>query len=102
MDLSSDTDHLPTPIIIKRAARFFGYLVAFMGVMAVIGLLPTVAVFVIFFMRYENSERWSLVIPYAIILLVALTFVFDNVMSIPWPPTYVGQWFPGLKFIPSV
>jgi hypothetical protein len=102
MDLSSDTEHLPTSVIIKRAARFFGYLIAFMGVMAVIGLLPTVAVFVVFFMRYENAERWSLVIPYAIILLVALTFVFDTVMSIPWPPTYLGQWFPTLKFIPSV
>ena len=37
----------PTPsicrsVIVKRAARFFGYLIAFMGVMAVIGLVPTV------------------------------------------------------------
>jgi TctA family transporter len=102
MDLTSETAHLPTHIIIKRAARFFGYLVAFMGVMAVIGLIPTVAIFVVFFMRYENSERWSLVIPYAVILLVSISFVFDYVMSIPWPPTLIGQWFPALKFIPSV
>ncbi len=102
MDLTSDTAHLPVELIIKRAARFFGYLVAFMGVMAVIGLIPTVAVFVVFFMRYENSERWSLIIPYAVILLVSISFVFDYVMSIPWPPTLIGQWFPALKFIPSV
>jgi TctA family transporter len=102
MDLSSDTEHLPTEVIIKRAARFFGYLVAFMGVMAVIGLIPTIAVFVVFFMRYENNERWSLIIPYAVVLLVAVSFVFDYVMSIPWPPTFIGQWFPALKFIPSV
>ena len=68
MDLTSDTAHLPTDLIIKRAARFFGYLIAFMAVMAVIGLIPTVAVFVVFFMRYENSERWSLVIPYMVVL----------------------------------
>ena len=102
MDLSSDTAHLPTDIIIKRAARFFGYLLAFMAVMAVVGLVPTVAVFVVIFMRYENRERWSLVIPYAVILLVSISFVFDYVMSIPWPPTFIGQWFPALKFIPSV
>ncbi len=102
MDLSSDTAHLPTHTIIKRAARFFSYLIVFMAVMAVFGLIPTVAVFVVFFMRFENNERWSLVIPYTVILLVSISFVFDYVMSIPWPPTLIGQWFPGLKFIPSV
>jgi TctA family transporter len=102
MDLSSDTEHLPTEIIIKRAARFFGYLISFMGVMAVIGLVPTVAVFVIFFMRYENKERWSLVIPYTFVLVVMITFIFDNVMAIPWPPTLAAQWFPALKFLPSI
>jgi hypothetical protein len=102
MDLTSDTAHLPTKVIIQRAVRFFGYLIAFMGVMAVIGLIPTVAVFVVFFMRYENQERWSLIIPYTVVLLVSISFIFDYVMSVPWPPTYIGGWFPALKFIPSV
>ncbi len=102
MDLTSDTEHLPTHIIIKRAARFFGYLVAFMGVMAAIGLIPTITIFVVFFMRYENRERWTLIIPYAVVLVVAVSYVFDYVMSIPWPPTLIGQWFPYLKFVPSI
>src|SRR5947209_8707442 len=103
MDLSSDTAHLPTDLIIKRAARFFGYLLAFMAVMAVIGLIPTVGVFVVFFMRYENKERWSLIITYAIVLVIAITFVFEHVMHIPWPPTFLGTWLPALKaYIPSV
>jgi hypothetical protein len=102
MDLSSDTDHLPKDILILRAARFFGYLIAFMGVMWVIGLVPTVVVFVIFFMRYENSERWKLVIPYTAVLVFLITFIFDNIMAIPWPPTLIGEWFPILKFLPSI
>ena len=102
MDLASDTEHLPTSIIIKRAARFFGYLIAFMGVMSVIGLVPTVGLFVVIFMRYENREPWKLVITYAIVLVFAISFVFDNVMSIPWPPTLIAQWFPALKFLPSI
>jgi TctA family transporter len=102
MDLASDTEHLPVSLIAKRGIRFFGYLVAFMGVMAVIGLVPTVGLFVVIFMRYENKERWPLVITYAIVLVFAISFVFDNVMSIPWPPTLIAQWFPGLKFLPSI
>jgi TctA family transporter len=102
MDISSDTDDIPRPLLLKRAARFFGYLIGFMGVMAVIGLIPTVGFFVVFFMRYENNERWSLVLPYAIILVCAITFVFEHIMHIPWPPTLIADWFPVLKILPSI
>jgi len=102
MDLTSDTAHLPVREIIVRAAWFFGYLVGFMAVMSVIGLIPTVAVFVVFFMRYEARERWSLVIPYTAVLVVFIWFAFDYFMAVPWPPTLIGQWFPALKAIPSV
>jgi len=102
MDLTSDTGHLPVREIIVRAAWFFGYLVGFMGVMAVIGLIPTVAIFVVFFMRYEASERWSLVVPYAVVLVFFIWLAFDYFMAVPWPPTLVGSWFPALKAIPSV
>jgi hypothetical protein len=103
MDLTSETGHLPLNVIITRAARFFGYLLVFMGIMSVIGLIPTIGLFVVFFMRYENSERWTLVITYATVLVIAVTFVFEHIMHIPWPPTFLGQWFPELKaFIPSL
>jgi hypothetical protein len=102
MDLTSDTGHLPVREIVMRAALFFGYLVGFMAMMAVIGLIPTVGMFVVFFMRYEARERWPLVIPYAAVLVVFIWFAFDYFMAVPWPPTLVGQWFPVLKAIPSV
>ncbi|HVY56979.1 MAG TPA: tripartite tricarboxylate transporter permease [Xanthobacteraceae bacterium] len=102
MDLASDTDHLPTRTVVLRAARFFGYLLAFMGVMAVIGLIPTAAVFVVFFMRFEAQERWSLVLPYMAILVIGIYIAFDLFMAVPWPQTLLGTLFPALKVIPSV
>jgi hypothetical protein len=53
-------------------------------------------------MRFEARERWSLVIPYAGLLVLFIWFTFDYFMSVPWPPTLLGQWFPALKAIPSV
>src|SRR5207244_620100 len=97
MDLTSDTGHLAVRTIVQRAAWFFGYLIGFMAVMAVIGLIPTVALFVIFFMRFEGNERWSLVIPYAVILVLGIYIAFDMFMAVPWPPTLLGTWFPALK-----
>jgi hypothetical protein len=102
MDLESDTKHLTAGTIALRGARFFAYLIAFMGVMAVIGLVPTAGLFVIFFMRYENQESWKIVLPYAIVLMFSISFVFDYIMSIPWPPTLIAEWFPVLKMLPSI
>jgi hypothetical protein len=102
MDLTSDTGHLPVREIIARAALFFAYLIGFMAVTAVIGLIPTIAVFVIFLMRYEARERWSLVLPYAVLLVFFIWIAFDYFMAVPWPPTLIGQWVPTLKAIPSV
>ena len=102
MDLVSDTAHLPVREIVMRAGLFFGYLIGFMAVMATIGLISTVGLFVVFFMRYEAKERWSLVIPYAVVLVLFIWFAFDYFMAVPWPPTLIGQWFPFLKAIPSV
>jgi hypothetical protein len=103
MDLTSDTGHIEVREIATRAARFFAYLVAFMISMSIIGLIPTVFFFVIIFMRLEGPERWSLVLPYAIILVTFIYFAFDQFMSVPWPQTLVGTLFPALKaYVPSL
>jgi TctA family transporter len=102
MDLSSDTDHLPLRVIAERALRFFLYLIGFMALMSLIGLVPTVAIFVIAFMRLEGPEPWRLVLTYAAALVITISVVFDWLMSIPWPPTLLGHFVPALKFIPSV
>ena len=102
MDLESDTAHVAPRLIILRAATFFGWMIAFMASMATIGLIPTVPLFVIAYMRSENSEPWKLVIPQAICLTIFIYAVFDQMLTIPWPQTLMGGWFPALKFVPSL
>jgi hypothetical protein len=102
MDLASDTADLPLRTIFLRGGIFFGWLIAFMASMATIGLIPTVPVFVIAFMRIENRESWKLVLPQAIGLTLFIYIVFDQLLTIPWPQTLVGQFIPALRFIPSV
>jgi len=103
MDLESDTAHLPVKTVILRAGLFFTYLLSFMAGTYLIGLIPTIFFFVIAFMRIEAKERWTLVLTYAVCMVIFVTFVFDRIMSIPWPQTLLGQWFPALKgLIPSV
>lgn len=102
MDLQSDLSKLSTQEILLRAAIFFGWLLAFMASMAVIGLIPTVPLFVIAFMRAEQREPWTLVLPMAAGLVFFIWLVFDKLLTVPWPPTLLGQWLPALKVIPSI
>ena len=103
MDIDSGTDDMDDKLVLQRAAIFFGWLLAFMASMWLIGLIPTVPIFVVALMRLEGNEPWKLVIPQAVGLTVFIYVVFDQLLTIPWPPTLLGTWFPALKtLIPSI
>ena len=103
MDLESDTGHLSTSLIVQRAAVFFGWLIAFMISMACIGLIPTVPIFVVAYMRLEGPEPWRLVWPQAVCLTLFIYIVFDQLLAIPWPQTLLAILFPALRgVIPSM
>ena len=102
MDTSVDHGDITLKTVALRAARFFAFLVLFIAMMAVIGLIPTVPLFVAVFMRIEGREKWQLIAGYAAALTLTVYLIFDQLLRIPWPQTLLGQWFPALTVIPSV
>jgi TctA family transporter len=56
MDIVSKTSHLPRVVVLIRGFAFFAWMISFMAVMAVIGLIPTVPIFILLFMRTEARE----------------------------------------------
>jgi hypothetical protein len=102
MDIASKTSHLPGDVILIRGFIFFGWMVAFLGSMATIGLLPTVPLFVIAYMRLEGGEKYRHCIIMAGIMVTLIYGVFDQLLALPWPPTYLGDWLPAFKMVPSV
>jgi TctA family transporter len=103
MDIASTVSHLPVATLITRSAIFFGWLVAFLLSMATIGLIPTVPLFVIAFMRFEAREPWHIVLPYSVVMGLFVYVLFDQLLAIPWPLSLLGEYFPQLRgVIPSV
>jgi hypothetical protein len=102
MDIASKTSHLPGGVILIRGFLFFGWMVGFLCSMALIGLIPTVPMFIIAYMRIEGREKYRHAILMAAIMVTIIYVVFDQLLAIPWPPTVLGDWFPSMKFIPSV
>jgi hypothetical protein len=102
MDIVADTEGLAASVVLRRAASFLGWLVAFVASMAVIGLIPTVPLFVVAFMRLENREPWPVVLAQAAGIALFIYVVFDRLLNLFWPQTLLGSLFPALKIIPSV
>ncbi len=103
MDIASNITHLGPRHIMIRGAIFFSWMLFFLASMATIGLIPTVPIFVISFMRIEAREPWKIVLCYAIFMTFFIYAVFDQLLSIPWPQTVVGNLLPALKnYIPSM
>lgn len=92
----SHEEVLPNSVTLSRAARFFGWMLAFMACMALIGLIPTVPIMMVAFMRIEGRERWWLCFTLAACLTAFLYGVFDQVLHVPWPSNLLGDWISSL------
>ena len=87
-------------------------LYARMGVMAawvlsvyvgtlLIGLLPTLLVFMIGYMRFEGRQPWLRTLIIGIVVWIAMFILFDNLLNMPWPQSYLGDAFPALRTMVS-
>ncbi|HEX9809172.1 MAG TPA: tripartite tricarboxylate transporter permease [Alphaproteobacteria bacterium] len=104
MDISSEGQaHLTVRVIVQRGLIFFGWLVAYMGSMAAIGVLATTFVFMVSYMRIEGREPWKLCLINAVAMVFFTWLLFDHFLTIPWPYTYLGDLFPHLReIVPSL
>ncbi|MEM5450065.1 tripartite tricarboxylate transporter permease [Paraburkholderia guartelaensis] len=86
MDVSSDHgEKLSNKVTLIRAARFFGWFVAFLVCMSLIGMIPTVPIMIVAFMRVEGGEPWKLSLILAACVTALIYGVFDRIIHIPWP-----------------
>jgi hypothetical protein len=102
MDIVSNVAHLPAMTILLRGFFFFAWMGAFLVSMALIGLIPTIPIFIIAFMRVEGAEPWRIAIPMAVVITLFVYGLFDQLLSIPWPGSLLGDFFPVIKdYVPS-
>lgn len=97
MDVASSSDSTLTHhTVLLRAAKFFGWFVAFLVCMALIGMIPTIPLMIVAFMRIEGRESWRLSLILAVCVTALVYGIFEQIIHIPWPSSLLGQWFPML------
>jgi TctA family transporter len=103
LDIAVSDEGVDTALMLRRAAIYFGWLAAFLIATWLIGMLPTIVLFVIAYMRTEAREPWALVLGCAGGLAVFSYVLFDYLLALPWPLPLIGRLFPELAdYIPSL
>lgn len=96
--VNSHVDHgVPPELFRSRAAVFFGWMLVLMALIALIGFIPAIAVFIFVYMCFGFTEPWPAALGYAAGTTLVCWVVFDWALRVAWPPSLLGNLFPGLR-----
>jgi len=99
LDLQTDFSDLTLRQFWGRAASYFLWLLGYLGMAAVVGMLPAMLLFLVGYMRFQGGERWSTALKVGGIAWIAAYGLFHLILVQPWPQTLLGDVFPELRSI---
>jgi hypothetical protein len=88
---------IPGDEIRRRAAMFFLWLAAFIGIVYLIGFIPAICVFVFAYMCFGFGVPWLEAAGFALATGLLCWLVFDWALAVHWPNSLIGDTFPELR-----
>lgn len=85
LDLAVRGADMPKALIAKRAITYLAWLLGYLLSSALIGMLPSLFMFVILYMRVEGKEPWKLTLSCAFGITIFSIVLFDKLLALPWP-----------------
>lgn len=82
--------------ILDRAALFFGYLLAMILIMLVVGQKFALPLFIFFYLLRWGGYSWRLASGYAIGGWVLIIGFYDRALDLVWYPSWISTWLPEL------
>ncbi|MCZ6448517.1 MAG: tripartite tricarboxylate transporter permease [Alphaproteobacteria bacterium] len=74
-----------------RAGTYLAWLLFFLVSSALVGILFTVFLFVVGYMKIEGKEPWKLTMICAFSLFAFTGILFDELLALPWPQAVIGD-----------
>jgi TctA family transporter len=84
-------------VVRRRATIFFVWMAGFIALVALIGFIPAIAVFVCAYMRFGFGEPWRTALGFAAATTLVCYVVFHWALAVAWPPSLLGELFPALR-----
>lgn len=94
---SDPLEAMPDRELYTRMGIMFAWVFSVFVGTVLIGLLPTLFLFMAGYMRFEGKQPWIRTLIIAIVIWVAMFILFDNLLNMPWPQSYLGDAFPALR-----
>lgn len=88
---------LPEGEAYRRVGLMATYPLAVLAGTMLIGLLPTLLIYMPFFMRVEGKLSWKKALLISIPLWIAMFILFGRLLNVPWPQSLLGDTFPMLR-----
>lgn len=103
VDLASTLGDLPVATVARRALAIAGWIVLFLVLVWLVGMLPAIFIFIAAYMQIDGREGWGITLAVAATMTVASYVLFDQLLRIVWPRTVLGQVIPTLRdYVPSL
>ena len=101
-DLTTDFGDLSPATVRHRAYVYFGWCIGYFAVAWLIGLLPSMAIFLVGYIRFHGRESWLMTLAVSAGTWVLTYILFHRVLHVPWPQSLIGDVWPVLRTVPSV
>jgi TctA family transporter len=96
VEASADAD-IPTTTARIGAAVYFAWLVGLMVLIALVGFLPAIPLFVFAYMVFGFGEKWWSSALYAAGTAILCWALFNELLAVAWPHSLIGDTFPELR-----
>lgn len=100
LDHQTDLSGIPRLVYWQRLGILAGWCVGLALTALVIGLLPASALFLFFYLKVIERERWPVSIGVTVALIGVIYLLFHLVLHVSWAPSWIGTEFPWLRSNP--
>jgi putative tricarboxylic transport membrane protein len=80
-----------------RATVYFVWLIVLMALIALVGFIPAICLFIFAYMRWGFDEPWTSSLGYATATTLACWVIFNWALSVAWPHSLLGDILPTLR-----
>jgi TctA family transporter len=89
--------NLPARVVRWRATYFFAWSLSLIGLVALIGFLPAIGLFIFVYMLWGFGESWTSSAGFAAATLLVCLVVFHVALNVRWPHALLGDMLPTLR-----
>ena len=82
--------------VLPGAIKYFGYLIAMVLIMLVVGQKFALPIFIVAYLRRWGGYGWKLSLWYAFGGYLLLVGFYDQTMHLFWHPSWMSDWLPEL------